>query len=35
MVSAAAGSETGSAITNIQLITSHPGISAVSRPEKA
>ena len=35
MVSAAAGSEIGNAITSTQLMTSHPGISRVSRPEKA
>ena len=35
MVSAAAGIETGSAITSTQLMTSQPGICEVSRPEKA
>ena len=35
MVSAAAGNETGSAITSTQLMTSQPGIWAVSRPENA
>ena len=35
MVRAAAGSEIGNAITSTQLMTSHPGICAVSRPEKA
>ena len=33
MVSAAAGSEIGNATTSAQLITSHPGMRAVSRPE--
>ena len=35
MVSAAAGIESGSAITSTQLITSQPGICEVSRPENA
>ncbi len=35
IVSAAAGSETGNAITSTQLMTSQPGICAVSLPEKA
>ena len=35
IVRTAAGSEIGNAITSTQLMTSQPGICAVSRPEKA